>query len=274
MPCTRSIRPLNPLLRVYPGRIMADGFTSCATDFYAPPQWDRPDDEKPRHGRYNIWTVQDGRLNGIHVNAAAKHQAIQNAPLAQAQVFPSVTLALDHLARTCRDTHVDCQQRNARTQVQSYSDDDDYTDGSSSDPESASQDGPGYSCEWGPSQFVALPNLPRLMHARESCINGREPSKYSYLAVIRRENLPLHLTYDRHRSLRDFIQRQGGTILVAMSSQGTIVATSSKRRAPHLDDWRNQNYSMGAAMGGEGLGDDVWVVSAAAALRLHTDVIS
>jgi hypothetical protein len=31
---------------------------------------------------------------------------------------------------------------------------------------------------------------------------------------------------------------------------------------------------MDAAMGGEGLGDDMWVVSAAAALRLHTDVIS
>jgi hypothetical protein len=121
---------------------------------------------------------------------AAKNQAIQNAPLAQAQVLPSVTLALDHLAQTCRDTHVDCQQRNTRTQPQSYSDDDDYTDGSSSDPESASQDGPDYNFERGL-------NLPRVMHARESCINGRESSKYSYSAVICRENLPLHLTYDR-----------------------------------------------------------------------------
>jgi hypothetical protein len=43
-----------------------------------------------------------------------------------------------------------------------------------------------------------------------------------------------------HRLLRDFIQQQGGTILVAMTSQGTIVATSSKRRAARLDNWKRQ----------------------------------
>ncbi|KAJ7827329.1 hypothetical protein B0H14DRAFT_3467119 [Mycena olivaceomarginata] len=74
---------------------------------------ERPDHVKPRHGRHNIWTVEDGRLNGIHVNAPSKNQAIQNTPLARTRVFPCIALALDHLAETCRERHTHCHQRNA-----------------------------------------------------------------------------------------------------------------------------------------------------------------
>jgi hypothetical protein len=65
----RHILPKNPLLRVYPGITLTDGYLSCPTNFYVPADWNRPDHEKPRRGRYHIWTVENGRFDGIHVDA-------------------------------------------------------------------------------------------------------------------------------------------------------------------------------------------------------------
>jgi hypothetical protein len=162
-PRTRSIRPLNPLRRVYPGRTMADGYITCPTDFYAPLEWERPDHVKPRHGRHNIWTVEDGRLNGIHVNACvipvllfprirlmfsvrcrpSKNQAIQNTPLARTRVFPCIALALDHLAETCRERHTHCHQRNAERTRLPTSWEGDRRPGSSCSSDSGSGSGSG-----------------------------------------------------------------------------------------------------------------------------------
>ncbi|KAJ7619754.1 hypothetical protein B0H17DRAFT_1219698 [Mycena rosella] len=93
----RPLTPKYPLLRTYPG--LCHDRDACRVHLRAPPDYQRDDDEERPH--HKIWTVEEGRINGIHINAVAKNQAIQGYPDARTAVHLSIRLAHEHLARRC-----------------------------------------------------------------------------------------------------------------------------------------------------------------------------
>ncbi|KAJ7845806.1 hypothetical protein B0H14DRAFT_2584456 [Mycena olivaceomarginata] len=94
----RHIQPKNPLLRVYPGITLPDGYLSCPTDFYVPADWNRANHEKPRRGRYHIWTVKTAGSTGFKW-------------IPMVQLFPTVAEAREYLAQACRCCRTEGQER-------------------------------------------------------------------------------------------------------------------------------------------------------------------
>ncbi|KAJ6529590.1 hypothetical protein B0H19DRAFT_1273989 [Mycena capillaripes] len=291
----RCILSKNPLLRVYPGTTLADGYTLCSTNLYAPADWNRADDKKPRSGRYHIWTVENGRLDGIHVDVAAKNQAIFNAPSAMVQLFPTVDDAREYLAQACRRSHPECQERNTQANA------------------------PLKSCE----QTLGIKrraSLPRDCLPHE--VRNLRGDVWAYAVLKQFESFPwlesglwvvvgnMFITQDRIRAMRQFIQLNGVSlnlamhlhqaILTAVRYDDTKVVVLENGDIYHGDDKRSDNEERSdegdflannwcvnsspsfhcirswlhsrfadAAIAGQALGGDIWVVHPTVAARLQ-----
>ncbi|KAJ7481509.1 hypothetical protein FB451DRAFT_1170713 [Mycena latifolia] len=82
-------------VKIYPGLCCA----LCTVTLYAPNDYHRGEDDESKQNK--LWTVHEGRLNGIHINCLAKNQAIQNRPDAKVEKHLSIRLARQHLAQYC-----------------------------------------------------------------------------------------------------------------------------------------------------------------------------
>ncbi|KAJ6593002.1 hypothetical protein B0H19DRAFT_1245805 [Mycena capillaripes] len=274
----REIRAKNPLLRVYTGRTLPDGYILCSTNLYAPPGWNRADDERPRHGRFHIWTVKNGRIDGIHVDAAAKNQAVLNAPAAFVQLYPTVHDALEYLAHACRRNHKQCRERNAMAH-------DRHSAGRHQDRRGRLQ--------------VSSCTLPRdLVPPEARHLRG---DVWAYAVLERLADIPLRklclwvvvgnsfITQDRIRAMREFLLLKGGCLFLAMHLHQAILAAvqhdegkvvvlhngniyddgaSNNEELSHaqdvlLEDRLHSRFAE-AAIAGQALGGDVWVVAPAA----------
>ncbi|KAJ7807751.1 hypothetical protein B0H14DRAFT_2609382 [Mycena olivaceomarginata] len=283
----RHILPKNPLLRIYPGITLTDGYLSCPTNFYAPADWNRPDHEKPRRGRYHIWTVENGRFDGIHVDAAAKNQATFNAPSATVQLFPTVAEARGYLAQACRCWHTECQERHAlasatlqpREQKRSMK-----------RPVGLSREGLPHEVRHLAGDVWAYGALDRLYSFAE--LSGN----LLWLVVGN-----MFITQDRMRAMREFIRLNGASMTLAMHlhqailtavgyDDSKVVVLDNGEIFHDYDDYDadgddsvessdgdednggvpaiNCRFTA-AAIAGQARGGDVWVVPAAQAERLQ-----
>ncbi|KAJ7237445.1 hypothetical protein B0H12DRAFT_1138817 [Mycena haematopus] len=258
----RNMVPRNPLLRVYPGVTLADGFTSCSTDFYAPADWNRADDFKPPRGRYHIWTVEKGRFSGIHVDAAAKNQAVLNAPSAVVQLFPTVVDACEHLAQECRRSHPHCQQRNALAN----------TTLKVREQKSCSQRRQRLARDDLPDE---VRNLGGDVHAYAVLKRWVSAGSFPELMWVVVGNM--FITQDPIRAMQQFIQLNGGSLTLAMHLHQAIltaVAYDDKKvvvldNGDIYDDGESSHVNVPGNDCRFARGGDVWVVHPAQAEKLQ-----
>ncbi|KAJ7494548.1 hypothetical protein B0H11DRAFT_1910563 [Mycena galericulata] len=92
--------------RYFPRRVNPiTHFQSCTSRLYAP-------EITYRRDLGEVWTVENGKFDGIHIDWQAKEEAIEGYPGAHAALHKSVELALQHLAARCEaGHHLTCQLR-------------------------------------------------------------------------------------------------------------------------------------------------------------------
>ncbi|KAJ7429157.1 hypothetical protein B0H11DRAFT_2266736 [Mycena galericulata] len=95
-----------PVFRYFPRRVnLITHFQSCTSRLYAP-------EITYRRDLGEVWTVENGKFDGIHIDWQAKEEAIEGYPGAHAALHKSVELALQHLAARCEaGHHLTCQLR-------------------------------------------------------------------------------------------------------------------------------------------------------------------
>ncbi|KAJ7271416.1 hypothetical protein B0H12DRAFT_1067253 [Mycena haematopus] len=100
-----ALKPRNPIHSIFNGYNARTKAAYCEILLYAPYNWD----EDAYKG--TLWTVEGGALNGIHVDARAKRQAVNNRESAVAKKHSSLIEALEYLGQQCQRTHLACRLR-------------------------------------------------------------------------------------------------------------------------------------------------------------------